>query len=221
MSSETTEVLTNILTGLFSILKIVGKTVIAVAKGFSPLIEVLKPALGYLLGALGIVGKEITQFSDTTNVFEKITENLRLFFTTVIDFVKSLELLKGVRTFIEYFRESLSKVVDNVDTNSVKLISFRTVIDSIANVFKWFGEIISKYVLPFLPKFFEILATGLGWIVGNIVKLALSIKGVVIDFNEWFKTNQRIQNGLLKLKNVLDVIGETFKKVVKKYSRIL
>ena len=129
--------------------------------------------------------------------------------------LKGLELLKGVRNFIEYFRESFNKVIGDVDTNSVKLISFRTVMDSLVNVFKWFGEIISKYVLPFLPKFFEVLATGLGWMVGNIVKLAVSIKGIVIDFIEWFKTNQRIQNGLLKLKNVLDIVGETFKKVIK------
>ena len=85
---QTLESFTNILTGLFSIFKIVGKTVIAVLKGLSPLIEVLKSALGYLLGALGLVGKEITQFSDTTDVFEKITKNLRVFLTTVIDFVK-------------------------------------------------------------------------------------------------------------------------------------
>ncbi len=215
MSSETTEVLTNILTGLFSILKIVGRTIIAVAKGFSPLLEVLKPALGYLLGALGLVGKEITQFSETTNVFEKITENLRLFFTTVIDFVESLELLKGVKTFIKYFRESLNKVFGDTDKNSGKLISFKTVIESIVNVLKWFGEIISKYVVPFLSKFFKVLGPRLGWIVGNIIKLAVSIKGIVIGFIEWLKTNERIQNGFLKLKNVLDVVGETFKKVIK------
>jgi len=215
LSGETAETLTNIFTGLFSVLKIIGKTIIAVWEGFEPLLTVLKPLLGFILGALGIVGKEITEFSETTTIFQKITNTLQIFFTTIIDFVRSLELLKGVRIFIDSFRDSMSKVISDVDGNKTKLISFRTIIDSIANVFKWLGDILNKYVVPILPKVFDILGSGLGWLVGSLVTVVHKTGELITRFREWVKNNALIQNGILKLKNVLSILGETFKKVIK------
>lgn len=159
LSSETSEALTNIFTGLFSVLKIVGNTIIAVWKGMSPLLELIAPLISYLLGALGLVGKEITNFSETTTIFEKITSNLQVFFTTIIEFVRSLELLKGVKTFIDSFSKSLVKLVSRISeivsgfkdwarnnqTFQNGLIKLRSIMSSIANVFTYVGQKISEF----------------------------------------------------------------------------
>ena len=214
MSSETTEVLTNILTGLFSILKLVGKTIIAVWQGFEPLLEVMKPLIGYILWALGLVGKEITDFTETTTVFEKITQNLQKFFTAIIDFVKSLELLKNVKILVDAFGSSLQKVLGDTDANTVAVSGFRSVIDSLSRAFQWLGDVFTKYILPVLPRAFELLGTGVGWLVGTIINLITNIGDLIKRFREWVKANQTIQNGLGKLKTVLVIIGDTFKRLM-------
>lgn len=214
LSGEATEALTNIFTGLFSILKITGKALISVWKGFYPLLEVIKPLLGYILGALGLVGKEITEFAEQTTVFERITKGMQTFFTTIIEFVKSLELLEGVKIFLDSFRKSLNKVIGDTDTNVSAMSNLKAVINSITEAFKWLGEIVAKYVLPNLPRAFEIIGEGLGFVVGHTVKFIGKIGELIKKFIEWVRINVTFQNGISSLGNVVDYISETFKKLI-------
>lgn len=214
LSQEATETLTNIFTGLFSVLKIVGQTIIAVYKGVTPLLELLKPLLSYVLGALGLVGKEITQFSETTTVFERITDTLQRLSYGIIDFVKSLKLLEGIKIVIDSFKKSLNDVLGDTDTNVVSVNLFKKVIDALSSAFKWFGSIITTYIIPYLPKLFELLGRGLGLIVGSIINFGIYVGELITRFREWVKTNVTFQNGILKLKNVLSVIGNAFKTLV-------
>ena len=218
LSSEASETLTNIFTGLFSVLKIVGNTIIAVWKGMSPLLELISPLISYLLGALGLVGKEITNFSETTTIFEKITSNLQVFFTTIIEFVRSLELLKGVKTFIDSFSKSLNEVLGDTKNDVKKVNIFKSVIDALANTFHWLGNVLNTYVVPILPKLFDILAKGFGWLVGSIVKLVSKISEIVSGFKDWAKNNQTFQNGLIKLRSIMSSIANVFTYVGQKIS---
>jgi len=213
LSSQATEALTNIFTGLFSVLKILGKTFIAVFKGFYPVFEILRDAATYLLGALGIVGKEITEFSENTSIFTQITKNLQLFFNTIIDFVKSLNLVEGITKFINSFKESLNEVLGETGKTIKPLNILKGIVLSLAAAFKWLGNLINTYIVPILPKLFDGLANGLGWVVGKIVLFIVKLQELGSAFVEWAKNNDKIQNGLEFLKKAFTSIGSAFKKV--------
>jgi len=213
LSSEATSSLTNIFTGLFSILKMIGKTVIAIFKGFYPVFDVLKSLAVYVLGMLGILGKKVTDFSEKTTVFEAITKNLQAFFNTIIDFVKSLHLVDGITKFINTFKESLSETVGETGKSIKPLNVLYAIVYGIAKAFKWLGNLLNTYVVPILPKLFDSLARGLGWVVGKIVLFVVKIKELGTAFIEWAKNNEKFQNGLNFLKKAFVSIGSAFKKV--------
>ena len=144
----------------------------------------------------GLVGKEITEFSENTTIFTEITKNIQLFFNTIIDFVKSLNLVEGITKFINTFKESLSKVLGETGKSIKPLNVLKGIVLSIAAAFKWLGNLINTYVIPILPKLFDSLANGLGWMVGKITLFVNKLSELGTAFVEWVKTTKRIQNGL-------------------------
>ena len=94
MSEKTTEALTDVLTGLFSIVKIGGKLLGAFWKGIQPLVKVVSSFATILIGVFGKVGKVLTDFANTTTIFDKIANGMQKFFNAIINFCKKFKFIK-------------------------------------------------------------------------------------------------------------------------------
>ncbi|NCU31626.1 MAG: hypothetical protein EOM23_01520, partial [Candidatus Moranbacteria bacterium] len=155
LSEEAVESITNIFNGLFSILKLVGNTIVSVWRGFAPIFDLINPVISYTLYILGLLGKEITEFTETTTVFEKITKNLQSFFNAIINFVKDLNLVDGFGIFLESFRKTLKGIIGETNVGEEALGGLKSVIKSVGQAFEWLGELVKKYLISNLPKIFE------------------------------------------------------------------
>jgi len=177
LNKEATKDLKNIFRGLFSILKIVGKTFKAVYKGLKPVYEVLSQITGNLnlLGFFGDIGNAIANFADSDDMFESITESISGFLKTIINFIEK------------------SEIIETVMTGATIAVS-------------WLGDKLNTVVIPTVKK------TGLllGWLGKEITILLDKTGALIAKFINWFKTNERIQNGFAKFKSLMVTIGESF-----------
>jgi phage-related protein len=214
LSREASAAITNVLTGLFSILKLVGKTILAVAKGFTPVFNIIGNAVMYVIGLLGEVGGKITEFTKKAAFFDAITNNLKAFFNAIIGFVKGLKILDGVKVFIDEFKKSFSNMFGDSNLKDGATSGIKTAITALGDAFRWFGDVLTKFIVPTLPKVLKMLGSLFGWIVGSVFKAVSYIGSFVRSVIEWTKTNEKFQNGLNSVKKALSSIGKAFDKAI-------
>ncbi|MFU8785835.1 MAG: tape measure protein [Candidatus Izemoplasmataceae bacterium] len=215
MSESTAETLTNIFSGFFTIIKLFGQTVVAIFKGLTPIFDGIRSVVSYLLRSLGMLSGDMTEFAQTTTIFEKITAVITKVSQGIVDFVTSLDLLNNAKLFVSSFAKGFNKSLGDAGSNISIIEILKRVIHALTGALLYLVDAFNKYVLPYLPKFFSVLGKVLGSIVGNVLRLTIGLFHLIKRFVQWVRANERIQNGLKSLRNVLVVIGKSFISFIK------
>ena len=138
MSDETANKIKTTFKGVFSVFDTVKDAVVGVAKGFTPLLGVIKPIGSGFLTITSSIGSFISKIGEAANrskIFEKIGS--------------------GIKTAFEAVGTALSTAGDKV-SEFISKMNVGSVFDSIGKIFSKVGEVISK------------VAGGIGQAIGSI-----------------------------------------------------
>ena len=150
MSDETAQKIKTTFKGVFSVFDTVKDAVVGVAKGFTPLLGVIKPIGSGFLTITSNIGSFVSKIGDAANrskIFEKIGS--------------------GIKTAFEAVGTALSTAGDKV-SDFISKMNVGSVFDSIGKIFSKVGEVISK------------VAGGIGQAIGSINFETLSNIGKTI-----------------------------------------
>lgn len=204
--------------GLFSAIDLVGRTIGAVLKGFSPLIPVIKQLGDFVIKLIARFGNWVKTTNDTAQNmgrFEEITQNVSNVVQKIVDVIyKFIDVIKSLS---EAFAHLFTANTDNVDGfgNKVeeRFSKLSTIAQKIIDRFGAIGEVFSK-VYEKLKPIFEAIGTAASNAIDNVIGAFsgsvdnLDVNGIV----------QLIETGLgaasiLGIKKIIDTIKDSVNKL--------
>lgn len=175
---QTLETFTNILTGIFSIAKILGKALSALWTGIQPLVTIIKSLVWEIFGGLGIAGESITEFTESTLIFEVAGQKIASVLTTIIEAVKSLNILQNAKNLINDFIGVFKKKPD-VSWTGVISSSEAFNIDAIEK-FSMYMEVVPNRFQGFADS-----VKGFGQTIKNVVSgISNFLSELIVKFKE-------------------------------------
>lgn len=191
LSSEASERLTNVLTGAFSIVKLLGKAVAGLWTGIQPLVVILKSLVWEIFGGLSIAGEGITNFTENTLIFEIAGQKIASVLTSIINAVKSLNILENAKNLINEFIGAFKEEPDLTwagNSNFENIKKFSTLMMVMPNRFQGFADAVKSF----------------GQTIKNVVSGALDfLSELIVKFKEL--------NVLEHIKRIVTSVTEAFK----------
>jgi len=205
LNKKATEDVTNIFRGLFSVFKIIGKVVIAVAKGFAPLLAVFGVLGGQtdVLGFLGDLGYQLYMFAESDAPFDAITASITRFFDYLISTYKDVKNYFDLLNSDNKWAKLAGRSIEQLTPLAQFLIP---IIINLTTAFNWLKDKLVNNVYPALLKIGGFFV----WFGPAIWDVMKKTGALISQWINWIQTNEKIQNGFIKLKEVLADIGAAF-----------
>lgn len=199
LSEENSEKLSNILQGMFSVLKLFGKLISAIWVGIQPLLTLAKMLFSYLFTALSVVGAKFTEFVRTTDKLQLAGEGLSRFFGNLIGLIANLNIVSKIKEKFEELSEVFKINGGNIQNYSKILDGLKAALEIVKNAALAMYDAFKTYVLPMIQKllsYIMILGSKFG---GVFIQFLAWVGDAIVRFNEYTKTNNTFQNGIVSL----------------------
>lgn len=214
LSDEAAESFSNILKGLFSILKAVTKVIGALWTGVQPVLKVAKTLISGIVHLLGIAGKGFSDFVSTTTIFQRAGEGLANFFDKLINTFKGFNILTSVKNLLSNLTNIFKQSGGTTENYSRILNGLKAILEILQRVLYGLYQISIKYLIPTLGTLFSFLLKMGASLGGVFIRLLAWIGDLLVKFNEFTKTNVIFQKVVTSIsdgfKRLFDVIRGAF-----------
>ena len=205
LNEGTAEAFSNILKGVFSIVKLSIHVLGKLWDLVSPLVKFILKLSGGLLLALSKVGEGITKFVDAIiNPIKMVT----------VSFV-SLRRMNPDKTITNLGNslEFVGKKIVSVTSPTTKLTRIAAGLGAVFQILKGFavalGNSFNIYLLPIFEKLFGVAGGGLGAIADKLVSWFAKVGDSLVEFNKKIQANNSIQNGFDKVASFFKTFFKT------------
>lgn len=199
LNEEATQALTNIFTGLFSVLKIITKSIGAVWYGVQPLLTVLKGLGIELFYVLGNLGARFTTLVQETTIFTRAGEFMYNIMDKLVTIIKEFNVLDKIKTLLSELNIVFIENGGNTENYTRILAGLKAGFEVIKDVFQNLYQLSIQYLVPAMKSLFNYLTNLGAKFGGSFIEFLAFISDSIVRFNEFNQSTGYIQNGLYKL----------------------
>lgn len=219
LSEEHSQSLTSVLKGAFSVLKAFTKIFSAIWSSVKPLLTIGDSLFWNIINYLGVLGESFTSFVATTDKFQIFGEKLSSILTSIIDEIKSFEMIKNVTAAFKLLISSFQEAGGTTE-NFIKIANgFKSVASMIFKVFKGLYEFIKEYIVPVLGSLLSIAIKVAGTIGGKLVYALAKFQELVGAFLDFLKISPKVQKFFETLKNIFTGIFQAIKNFLNGFKK--
>ena len=202
--------LQNALRGVFSILKVITKSVGALWTGIKPLFGLVSEGSSSILSVLGDVGDKFANFVETTDIFARIGSTIAKYTTEFVSAIKELHIMQTISDIFAKFVDSFKEGNKTAGTGKRIIDGLVAALNLLLEVGKAVFKVLSQIVFPLVVKLSSVASGVLGKLANILVRLLANIADVIVLFVNWLQTNNRFQNAVDKVINSVRKIPAIF-----------
>lgn len=213
LNEQSAERLGNILKGLLSVIKLIGKAIKAAWTAIGPIINLAKSFAGAFVEMLSSIGKNVTDFANSFEGFAKVASIISNKLRELIDYVSKLEIIVKIKDKFNSFIEQLKSGFKLSEKGQKILEGFKSLGQILIQLLKSIVGVIAKMVIPAIGLLISKLVSLVSKIGPTLINFLAKISEKLTQFANYLKENNLIQNGAQKL-------VDFFKKIPKVLSPV-
>ena len=230
ISDNTMPHIYNILRGIFSVGKLITKSIGAVYNGIKPVFSIFGTAGGTVLETLGKLGEKFANFVDTTTIFATVSNKISMVVWSLVDSIKSIfnalqqTKLENAARAAYQLSQAIGQGVKESTAFAKSMKSFATeatpvqrIFAGISAMFDLFlevatalGKILTSVVIPAFVKFASVAGGIISKLASAFIRFTANVMDVVVALVTYLKTNNRFQNAIDKIIDTIKRIPAFF-----------
>lgn len=213
LNEQSAERLGNILKGVLSVIKLIGKAIKAAWTAISPVVNLAKSFAGAFVEMLSGIGKNVTDFANSFEGFAKVASIVSNGLQEFINYLSKLEIVVKIKDKFNSFMEQLKSGFKLSEKGQKILEGFKSVGQILIQLLKAVVQVIQKVVIPAVGWLISKLAVLVSKIGPILINFLVKVSEKLTQFANSLKENNAIQNGAQKF-------IDFFKKIPKALSPV-